>query len=88
MKKSNKIRYISAFEGGIEMMGDPGQKLAYATDARMIAGFIKVFGLEQTVHGSSSIDFADEYGFKTSDGALKLWNEAIDIVNFEVNGVA
>ncbi len=88
MTKSNKIRFISAFEGGIEMYGDPGYRLGYATDVNMIAELIKIFGLEQTVHGSSSIDFADEYGFKTHDGALNLWNEAVDIVNFEVNGVA
>ena len=38
--------------------------------------------------GSSTMDFASEEGFADNDDAMLLWNEAIGIYNWEVNGVA
>ena len=38
--------------------------------------------------GSSTMDFAAEEGFENDGDAMKLWDEAIAIYNFEVNGVA
>ena len=33
------------------------------------------------------MDFASENGFETNDAAIKLWNEAIDMYDKEVNAV-
>jgi hypothetical protein len=34
------------------------------------------------------MDFASEEGFEDDGDALRLWDEAIGIYNWEVNGVA
>ena len=46
------------------------------------------YNLGSTYMASSSMDFASEEGFATDDGAMKLWNDAIAVFNWEVNGVA
>lgn len=82
------VRFIAAHDGGIEMFTNPGEKLAWAATPEMIAHMLKKNGMADIVHGSSSMDFADENGFVNHDDARKLWNKAIDIYNWEVNGVA
>ena len=37
---------------------------------------------------SSNIDFASEEGFENDGDAKALWGKAIEIYNWEVNGVA
>ena len=81
MTKSNKIRFISANKGGIELFSDPGVKIGYAKEPTKLAELIKVFGLGDDVYASSSMDFAKEDGFRTHDGARKLLNRAIRFHN-------
>ena len=81
-----KINYLDAHNGGINMYSDTGLKGCNTAEA--IAEAIKDHGIAETVMGSSSMDFASEYGFTTNDGALNMWNEAIGIYNWEVNGIA
>ena len=45
-------------------------------------------GRNFTIWKFRSMDFASEEGFATDDGAMKLWNDAIAVFNWEVNGVA
>ena len=73
-----KIDYINAHNGGIQM-GKTAQHIAYV---------MQTYGMADAVYGGSSMDFADEEGFDTYDGATNLWNEAIEIYNWNVNGVA
>ena len=80
MKKSNKIRFISANKGGIELFSDPGVKIGYAKEPTKLAELIKVFGLGDDVYTSSSMDFADEEGFATQNGAHVLWEKAINVI--------
>ena len=81
--------FVNAENGGILINEGPGNPGEFAKTPATVAQLIKKFDIiNRGAAFCSSMDFADEYGFKTSDGALKLWNEAIDIVNFEVNGVA
>ena len=81
-----KIDYIGADNGGLVLYA--GNVAIRATTAEAIAEAMKNHGLAETVMGSSSMDFASEEGFETDDGALNMWNEAIGIYNWEVNGVA
>ena len=82
----SKIDYIGADNGGLALYA--GNVTIRATTAEAIAEAIKHYGIADTVMGSSSMDFASEEGFETDDGALNMWNEAIGIYNWEVNGVA
>ena len=45
-------------------------------------------GLAENVYCGSSMDFASEEGFENDSDAMELWNEAIKIYNWKVNGVA
>ena len=81
-----KIDYISADNGGLALSA--GNVTIRANTAEAIAEAMKDHGLAETVMGSSSMDFASEEGFETNDGALNMWNEAIGIYNWEVNGIA
>ena len=81
-----KIDYIGADNGGLALYA--GNVTISATTVEAVAEAMKTHGLAETVMGSSSMDFASEEGFETDDGALNMWNEAIGIYNWEVNGVA
>ena len=86
--KKNPIRYINAHNGGIQMYGNAaGELVAWAKTPEMIVYALRTKGLADIVRGGSSIDFASENGFATDDGAIKLWNEAIDDYDKEVNAV-
>ena len=80
MTKSNEIRFISAFEGGIELFSDPGIKIGYAKEPKKLAELIKIFGIGDECYTSSSMDFADEEGFATQDGARILWEQALNVI--------
>ena len=86
------IDFISADNGGIKMyFKNSLGKMDYAgwgTTAETIAEVMKKYGLADCVMGSSTMDFALEEGFTRNAGALDLWDEAVGIYNWEVNGVA
>ena len=91
---TTKIDFIAAHNGGIKMfagyLGDTehcGLK-GWGKTAESIAYTLKTVGVAHTVMGGSSMDFASEEGFEDDGDALRLWNEAIKIYNWEVNGVA
>ena len=88
MYRSPKIDFISADNGGIKMYAGLGSPVGWGTTAETIAEVMKTCGLADTVFGSSTMDFAIEEGFTRNAGALDLWDEAIGIYNWEVNGVA
>ena len=79
--------YITVHNGGIKMFAGKGLK-GWSKTAKGIAYTLKTCGLAEVVMGSSSMDFASEEGFDDNDDAMLLWNEAIGIYNWEVNGVA
>ena len=86
------IDFISAETAGIKMyFKNSLGKTDYAgwgTTAETIAEVMKKYGLAKAVYGSSTMDFASEEGFKDDADAMRLWDEAIGIYNWEVNGVA
>jgi len=73
------IDFIGARDGGIEFYAGVGNPVGFATTPKMVAYIVKTKGLG-TVYHSSSMDFADEYGFDTYDGAWKLWETGLELV--------
>ena len=83
----NKIDFISAENGGIKMYAGVGNVKGWAKTASGIAYTLAAVGLADRVMGSSTMDFASEEGFENDGDAMKLWDEAIAIYNWEINGV-
>ena len=74
--------FIAANEGKIEIFDLASDKLIIASDdALELAVAIDGLNLDvQNAAASSSMDFADEYGFATYDGAYKLLTSAMERV--------
>jgi len=79
MTNQNEIDFITAHEGGIQMFSGEGV-VGWGNTADMIAYVVKTKGLSSGAMHSSSMDFADEEGFDTYDGAWKLWNAGMELV--------
>ena len=81
----SKIDYISADNGGICFYAgrdDVAQKLnkvGFSKTPEMVNYIIKTKGLADRVLHSSSMDFADEYGFDNHDGAWILWQDGYEL---------
>ena len=82
------ITYLDAYNGGIKMYAGKGNLKGWSKTAKGVAYTLKTCGVGETMMGGSSMDFASEYGFENDDAAIRLWNEALDLYNWEVNGVA
>jgi len=82
-----KIDFITAAGGGIRMYAGDNLK-GWGGTAKGIAYTLRTVGLADCVMGSSTMDFASEEGFENDGDARELWDEAIGIYNWEVNGVA
>ena len=46
----------------------------------ILADIMNKHGFEDTVMASSSMDFAKEYGFRSHDGAKKLYKNALNLI--------
>lgn len=75
------IDYLDAENGGINFYGDAGDaitvKVGYGTTVAECQQIISENGLADNVMGSSSMDFASEYGFAEDGDALSMYYEAI-----------
>ena len=85
---TNKINFIDAHGGGIRLYNGFDNLKGWSGTAKCIAYTLRTVGLADRVMASSSMDFASEDGFENDGDAMELWNEAIAIYNWEVNGVA
>jgi len=70
------IDFIAADNGSIEMFAN-NELVATASTAKDISWTLKEYGFEGSVATSSSIDFADEYGFENWNDAITLWEEGV-----------
>ena len=86
--EKKKIDFVSAAHSGINVYAGVGNLKGWACTAKGLAYTLKTVGLADHVFASSNIDFASEEGFENDGDAKALWNEAIGIYNWEVNGVA
>ena len=73
------IDFIDAYNGGIKMFAGDDLK-GWSKTATGIAYTLKTCGVADAVYGSSSMDFAAEYGFETNDGAALLYKRALELI--------
>ncbi len=77
-KKLEKINFIGAHNGKLELhMGD---KVKSSANPIILADIMSKHGFDDVVMASSSMDFAKENGFKTNDGAKKLYKNALGLI--------
>ena len=79
----NKTVFIDAQDGGIGVYIGAGNKVGFAKTPKMLAYILdtkKIFG---EVMFTSSMDFADEYGFETHDGAKEIFYTAQEMIKDE-----
>ena len=81
------INYISANDGGLEFHTGNGGAFLVSRDINELVGFALDHGFAETVMGSSSMDFASEYGFETNEGADELLEKVFRRVAFVTEGV-
>ena len=73
------IDFIDAHNGGIKMFAGDNLK-GWAKTATGIAYTLKTCGVADAIYGSSSMDFAADYGFETNDGAMLLYKKALELI--------
>lgn len=73
------ITFIAADCGFIELYENIADEVpvAIADNDKSLAYYLTVHGVAHSVATSSSMDFADEYGFAHHDSAKKLWRRGI-----------
>ena len=73
------ITFIAADCGFIELYENASDDapVAIADNDKTLAYYLTVHGVAHSVATSSSMDFADEYGFAHHDSAKKLWQRSI-----------
>ena len=79
-ERENMIDFVAARDGGLEFTTiwrilDP----VFGSTVEECALTIAKNGLANSVMGSSSMDFADEYGFENDDGAMTMYQYAIKL---------
>tara|TARA_R100000231_G_C5325685_1_gene164755 strand:+ start:92 stop:349 length:258 start_codon:yes stop_codon:yes gene_type:complete len=72
--------FIDAIEGAkVAVFKGAGNMIGAAKDAKALAYILDTHGIYGNVMFCSTMDFADEVGFATHDGAKKIWDEAVAI---------
>ena len=79
--------FISANNGGVEVEIGAGNKVGFAKTAKMLKYILDTKNInvfEDTIFFSSSMDFADEYGCATHDGAKEIFYSAQNMIQDEI----
>ena len=71
----SKSVFISANNGEIEVAIGPGNTVGSAGTPEALSKLLDDHNISGDCHFSSSMDFADEYGFAHYDGAKVLWEQ-------------
>ncbi len=71
------VTFISADEGKIKLFGGLDDLIIESGDVNELAEALKTLDLRDAA-ASSSMDFADEYGFATHSGAYDLLTAALE----------
>ncbi len=79
MEKIMETIFINAERGGISIDLGPGNRIGLAKTPETLNKLINDNNLQGEVAFTSSMDFADEYGFKNGDGARILWNKTMEL---------
>ena len=75
----NKVDFISAHKGGIQMFSNLGL-VGWGNTPESVAYVLNTKGMAESIMGSSSMDFASEEGFDSDDGASFLFKKALEFV--------
>tara|TARA_E500000318_G_scaffold100630_2_gene103464 strand:+ start:1241 stop:1543 length:303 start_codon:yes stop_codon:yes gene_type:complete len=80
--KNTKINFVSAEDGKVFLgyVENGVRKEKGSENPIILADIMTKLGFEDTVMGSSSMDFASEYGFKKDGDAKKLYQNAINLI--------
>ena len=80
--KNTKIDFVSAEDGKVFLSYTENgiRKEKGSENPIILADIMKKHGFEDTVMASSSMDFAKEYGFRSHDGAKKLYQNALNLI--------
>ncbi len=80
--KNTKINFVSAEDGKVFLSYTENgiRKEKGSENPIILADIMKKHGFEDTVMASSSMDFAKEYGFRSHDGAKKLYKNALNLI--------
>ena len=76
--------FISANNGGIDVGVGVGNTVGHATTPKMLAYILDTHKIFGEVMFTSSMDFADEYGFETHDGAKEIFYTAQNMIQDEI----
>jgi len=71
--------FVAADNGMIEVFNGVDNLIAKVKDAKALAYVFQCYNIED-VMCSSSVDFADEYGFENCDDAKNMINEAFKLI--------
>ena len=74
-----QIDFVGAQDGGLIFFGDAADPVGFGSTVEECANIIAKNGLANSVSGSSSMDFASEYGFESDDDAHILYRNAIKL---------
>ena len=80
--KNTKINMVSAEDGKVFLgyVENGVRKEKGSENPIILADIMKKHGFEDTVMASSSMDFANEYGFKSHKDAKKLYENALNLI--------
>jgi hypothetical protein len=80
MTNQNETIFIDAIEGAkVAVFKGAGNQIGAATTPKMLAYILDTKNIYGNVMFTSSMDFADEYGFDHYDGAKNLWDDAVEM---------
>ena len=80
--KNTKINFVSAEYGKVFLgyVENGVRKEKGSENPIILADIMTKIGFEDTVMGSSSMDFASEYGFKKDGDAKRLYKNALNLI--------
>ena len=80
-EETKMIDYLSAQDGKLALHHSDRKEVFLASTAQEVADILTTHGHGDSFASSSSMDFADEYGFDTYDGATNLLYAGFDIIH-------
>jgi len=80
---NKKIKFLEAVSGKIKV--SVGAATRTSGTVKGLVNILKKYGLGSTIQHSSSMDFANEYGFKNDSDAWNLWNLSVKTYSKETN---
>jgi len=85
-KVMKKVDFVAVEDGMIEFYAGVGNLVVKSADPVVLANeVIAAGGFTNTLMSSSSVDFADEYGFESVDAFYVVFDEVCDLVHAAVS---